>query len=163
MKRFILLLLLIALPFSMSVQAQDVDPMDVLSIHTGLLLQDGYKGEMAYAVNLEAPTYQVWLLKDMVTKVEGSVLYSDRGYNGTAEITALRAFTVRQWDLGRKWYAGIGGGYWHFINTDGPDDGHFALRLEAGKKIAGVEFYVGGDIVRTPSTLFFPHIGVTIM
>ncbi len=135
----------------------------------GSILQQGTKSGLAWAVIGNLSTDRVPLIREVMTKVEGSFINADRPYKATAELYALRLMSVKQFRLSDLFYVGLGYGYWQMIDTDGPDDGHFAGRFEFGVKsfdLFGTTFeaYLGSDLVKQSGPdMFYLHASVIII
>lgn len=164
MKRISLLwvALLVALPISVT-----LGQTNPVGIQTGVVLEDGYKGALAYGVVTEIGVSGVPVVGAIVSKVEASYLYSDRSWGNQAELNVTRLFSVRQFHLSTCFYLGLGGGIWHVIDTEGGDSDYFAFRGEAGcriKLVSNLELYAGFDICRRRGPdLFFPHLSISLL
>ena len=163
-KLFILLALLVAL--SVSASAQEASDYNVIGLQGGAFIQDGYKPELAYCFVTEVSVEAVPLINQLFKKIETSVLYANRTQPevNTAEIYAMRMFTVRQYNLYKSLYIGLGAGYYYLLNSQGGDEDYLAARFEFGTKINDVlEIYVGADALKTHTTTVFPHISFVFL
>ena len=166
MKRLIMfavLAVLIALPITTVAQE------NVVAGQFGVCLQDGYRGEIAWGIVTDISVNDIWVIGQIATKVEASLLFSNRPWDGQSEMNVARLFSVRQFQLTEVFYMGLGGGIWHMVNTNASDASYFALRGEAGFHVgslfgANLELYGGADIVQMPGPdLFYPHISLSIL
>ncbi len=162
-----LIAFLISIPGNLAI-GQEIGG-NYLGGQVGSILQDGNKSGLAWAVIGNLSTDRVPLVREVMTKVEGSFINADRPYKATAELYALRFMSVKQFRLSDWFYVGLGYGYWQMINTDGPDDGHFAGRIEFGIKSFNLlgstfEAYLGSDVVKQSGPdMFYLHASVIII
>ena len=165
-KAILMTLILLVIPINFVI-GQEIGG-DYLGGQIGWILQDGTKSTLAWAAIGRLSTNKVPLVREVMTKVEGSLINSDRAYKTAAELYALRFMSVKQFRLSELFYVGFGYGYWHIIDTDGPDNGHFAGRIELGIKSfnllgSSLEVYIGSDVVKQSGPdLFYPHLSLSI-
>lgn len=142
---------------------------EYLGGQVGSLMQEGTKSGLAWAVIGKLSTNKVPVIREVMTKIEGSFVNADKPHDSTAEFYALRFMSVKQFRLSDLFYVGLGYGYWQIIDTDGPDDGHFAGRFEIGVKSFNLigstfEAYIGSDVVKQSGPdLFYLHVSVIII
>lgn len=169
MKRISLLILLLALPLSVSFAQSP------FITQAGCLIQDGYHPTPGYVVGTDIPTGSILVLNKVVQKVEATGIYAKRAWANSNELIAIRAFTVDQFGLASvgkgAFYAGYGVGAWHSFDPNGDDWDKMAYRVELGLKLPiedrTFEFYLGGDIVMeeifsVKPLAYYPHISLSL-
>lgn len=161
MKKLLLLLVLIALPF----QVNAFEATSAMSV--GLMTQSGQPSEFAYDFGVDIQIVDAgsgWAIKNST-----SALYSDRA---AGEMQVLRNMTVTEktlfygkgtdglmrWDF----HLALGSGLWRFMNTEGEDRTSPAYHLGAGLAYKGVSFEAGIDAVQMEGPdLYYPNLALS--
>jgi hypothetical protein len=137
-----------------------------VTVKHGPVMQEGADGAMATAVGFQAPMYAVPYVGEIIKQPEITFFMSEREHDGETELNMFRLSSTRQYSLGRGFYLGPSGGYWHLINSEGKDDDFFAYGFEVGwrRVVAGqgVEVYLGCDVVAVYGpNLYWPHLSIS--
>lgn len=161
-----ILAVLIALPLKVTV-AQDIGGRYV-GAQAGTAIQADKDVAFVWSVIGNLSTSNIPGVRHFMTKVEASFLNADRPYDSIPEMNVFRLFSVRQFRLSENWYCGVGGGYWHTINTDGDDPGDFAVRGELGWKTfeidgGNLELHLAAEAVRrAKADIYVIQLGIMI-
>ena len=150
----------IVLLLAVSVAAQTPAENKIWGGTYGVLLARGEHPEFAYTVTAVLNLYD--LGGPLIQKIEMSAMYSDRQWEKSTEIYALRTVGVKEFHFGDAYFGPSIGGY-TFINTNGSDMFYTSAGFELGYRTKPVDIRIGGDVItRDGADLYYPYIGVLV-
>lgn len=132
----------------------------VVGLEVGPIIEKGERPTMAYVATYSFSLSKV--LGPVIDRSSSGVLRSDRDTDKGRESYILREFLIKEahWKLA---YVGVGIGTWLTINTDGPDVGQWAGRLELGIRAGPVNAQLGAEVVNQEGpSKYYVSGGLTI-
>ena len=160
-----LLILLVVLSLTASVSAQEPTQDGITEADLGILMQEGYRSELAYAVGVGANVGGLPFVGGIINRMEFSLLVSDKAWMNAAETRGLMVMAMKEVDLNGRLRFGLGAGSWALIDSEGADQTFVAYRVKVSyKPFDMLRVSAVGDVVdvRDGADMYFPRLKVNM-
>lgn len=126
----------------------------------GMIVSKGASPEFAFGILTDFSIDS--LGGKLFERVEVAALYSDKKWDTTNELYAIRSFVIKQLEL-HNFYVGFGGGTWLMFNTGGSDMARMAAKFAMGYKNGPLIIQLANETVhmKTPDWNYL-HLGVVL-